>query len=73
MMRVTFDREPAPRELPSLFAPGMAWQRAANEWATSHRLSVERVAIDQRFLAGGAWYAIEWHEATEQWDVRPVG
>jgi hypothetical protein len=70
MIRVTFGPEPPPRELPSLFSPGMAWQRAAHEWAISHGLTVERIAIDQRFLTDGAWHLIAWNDATEQWDVR---
>jgi hypothetical protein len=72
-MRVIFDREPDPEEQPSLFAPGMAAWRAAHIWAVTSEppLTVEKWQIDQRFMAGGAWYSIAWNDATADWDVKP--
>jgi hypothetical protein len=70
MIRVTFDRDPPPPP-PTLFTPGMAWEWAARAWADEMGLTVERVAIDQRFFAGDTWRSITWNDATEEWDVQP--
>lgn len=62
---------PAPRvePAPSLFAPGMAWLRAAEEWAAGRGELIERHTVDQRFVVLGKWHSIGWDEDGQQWRV----
>jgi hypothetical protein len=49
---------------------GDEWQRAAREWAAARGPDVTRWRCDQRFEAGGLWYAIQWDG--QSWDVLAV-
>lgn len=62
---------PGPRveSAPSLFAPGMAWLRAAEAWASAQGALIERHTVDQRFVVAGKWYSIGWDEDGQQWRV----
>lgn len=72
IVRVTI--APAPRQEPgpSLFAPGMAWLRAAEEWAAAQGALIERHTVDQRFVIRGTWHVIAWNDAGQQWEVEQL-
>jgi hypothetical protein len=71
-MKVVYEPKTRVEPAPSLFAPGMAWQRAAECWALDAGLgSPQAWQVDQRFEAGGMRFVIEWNTNAECWEVNP--
>src|SRR5262245_55374110 len=56
-------------QAPALFAPGMAWQRAAEEWALVTGLVIESWQVDQRFTADGMKFRVQWIDGADFWSA----